>query len=384
MKTLFHSMASALFALLAAIALGFAPVGARAQPAHTFSQQELDQMLAPIALYPDALLSQILMAATYPMEVIEAARWARDHTDLSGDAAVRAAETESWDQSVKSLLAFPQVLARMRENLQWTLTLGDAFLAQQSQLMDTVQALRRKAQAAGNLRSDDRVSMVQSGPNLLLQPLDPQVVYVPYYDPQLVYGSWWWPAYPPVYLRPWPGYYVRPAYVGAIYWGLPVRISAVLFFGAIDWRLRQVRVAQVNHIDHHNLRLMRQAHASPQTSANRPGAWHHDPEHRRALMLPGRDTPAARPVNTNLAASRQEWHASPPAARLAPTARLELMRAPQPRMAFRPAPRATRPEPALMAVVRHEPVARHHVAQTSAPRAELRSTQIAARPRTGR
>jgi hypothetical protein len=384
MKTFFRNMAFRLLALLAALALAFALGGAQAQPARSFSQQELDQMLAPIALYPDALLSQILMAATYPLEVIEAARWASTRSEVSGDEAIRAAATEDWDPSVKSLLAFPQVLARMRENLQWTQALGDAFLAQQSQLMDTVQALRRKAQAAGTLRSDNRISVVRSGPNLLLQPFDPQVVYVPYYDPQLVYGSWWLPAYPPVYLRPWPGYYARPAYVGGFYWGLPVRISAVLFFGTIDWRLRQVRVVQVNNIYHNNLRPVRQAHTSPQTSANRPGAWHHDPEHGKALMLPVRDTPVARPVNTSLAASRQEWHASPQAARLAPTGPLEVMRAPQPRMEFRPAQRATRQEPALMVVARHEPVARHHIAQISAPRADHRPIHTAARARTGR
>ncbi len=237
-NTFFRKITSRIFALLAVFALAFAPGGAQAQSAYTFSQQELDQMLAPIALYPDALLSQILMAAIYPMEVVEAARWSREHSDLSGDQAVYAAESELWDPSVKSLLAFPQVLQRMRENLQWTQALGDAFLGQQSQVLDTVQLLRGRAQAAGTLRSDERLRVVESGPSLLLQPVDPQLIYVPYYDPQIVYGSWWWPAYPPVYLRPWPGYYARPAYVGGVYWGPPVGISAGFFFGAIDWRQR--------------------------------------------------------------------------------------------------------------------------------------------------
>ena len=279
MTTFFRNMTSRLLALLAVFVLAFAQGGAQAQPAYSFSQQELDQMLAPIALYPDALLSQILMAATYPLEVVEAARWARARPGLAGDDAVRAAETEDWDPSVKSLVAFPQVLARMDENLQWTQALGDAFLDQQEQVMDTVQALRRKAQAAGNLRSDDRLSVVESGPRLLVQPFDHQVVYVPYYDPLVVYGSWWWPAYPPVYWRPWPGYYARPGYAGVFYWGPPVGISARFFFGAIDWRRRQVRVAQVNNYYYNHSVAVNRA-----VIANRaPGAWHHEPEHRRGM-----------------------------------------------------------------------------------------------------
>jgi len=275
MKTLFRYLASRLLALLTAVALASAAGGTQAQPAYTFSQPELDQMLAPVALYPDPLLAQILMAATYPLEVQEAARWSRDRPDLSGDAAVRAAEMENWDASVKSLVAFPQLLARMAENPQWTQALGDAFLAQQPQLMDTVQALRRRAQAAGKLRSDERISVIDSGTGLMLQAYDPELVYVPYYDPLVVYGPWWWPTYPPVYLRPWHGYYARPAYAGGFYWGAPVAISAGFFFGAIDWRLRQARVVHGN--THYYNRL------SPARAANPPGAWHHDPDHRRGL-----------------------------------------------------------------------------------------------------
>ena len=282
MKTLVRNMTSRLFALLIALALAFAQGGAQAQPAYAFSQQELDQMLAPIALYPDALLSQILMAATYPLEVVEAARWSRARPGLAGDDAVRAAQTEDWDPSVKSLVAFPQALARMDENPQWTQALGDAFLGQETQVMDTVQALRHRAQAAGTLRSDDHVSVVQSGPSLLVQPFDPEVVYAPYYDPLVVYGSWWWPASPPMYLRPWPGYYARPAYAGRFYWGPPVGISPGFFFGTIDWRQRQVRVAQVND-SYYNLTAAHQANAGAPPRAGWPGAWHHDPDHRRGL-----------------------------------------------------------------------------------------------------
>lgn len=283
MKTFFRNMSSGLFALLAAFALALAQSGAQAQPGYSFSQRELDQMLAPIALYPDALLSQILMASTYPLEVIEAARWANARPGVSGDAAVRAAETEDWDPSVKSLVAFPEVLARMGENPQWTQSLGGAFLDQQSQVMDTVQALRRRAQAAGNLRSDDRVSVIESGPSLLLQPFDPQVVYLPYYDPLVVYGSWWWPAYPPVYWRPWAGYFARPGYARGYYWGPPIGVSVGFFFGAIDWTRRQLKVVHVNDYYYRHSVAMSRAGI-----ANRaPGRWRHEPEQRRGIAYRG-------------------------------------------------------------------------------------------------
>ena len=462
MKTLFRNMTSRLVALLAALALALAQSGAQAQPAYSFSQQELDQMVAPIALYPDALLSQILMAATYPDEVVEAARWAGARPGLSGDEAVRAAETENWDPSVKSLVAFPQVLAHMGANPQWTQALGDAFLDRQSQVMDTVQALRRKAQAAGNLRSDDRLRVLESGPSLLVQPFDPQVVYVPYYDPLVVYGSWWWPAYPPVYLRPWPGYYARPAYAGGFYWGPPIGISAGFFFGAIDWRQRQVRVVQVNNYYYNQHTMVRQAHLSPQVSVNRPGAWHHDPDRRRGLTYRGVDAQqrigaaSAPPDHGNQAGtadarrSDRGTHAHPdarfearradarpametranvnpaPAAQPAPAtqtapvhARFDHRRetrgpaqSAQPAPAMQPVPvipvvkpvpvmqsgpvaqpapatqrapasrgdrQAARQEPALMSTALHEPAARHQMPQASPPRADTRSSAVAAR-----
>lgn len=282
MKALFRIMSSSLGSLIAAFALTFALGSAQAQPADSFSQQELDRIVAPIALYPDPLLSQILMAASYPLEVAEAARWLRARPGLSGDDAVRAAESENWDPSVKSLLAFPQVLTRMDEDPQWTQSLGDAFLEQQEDVMETVQALRRRAQAAGSLRSDDRLTVVESGSRLLLQPFDSRTVYVPYYDPLVVYGSWWWPDAPPVYWRPWPGYYAQSAYTRGFYWGPPIGVSVGFFFGTIDWRQRHVRVAHVDNY-YYQRRSAHPANAGPQAGVNRPGAWRHDPGHRRGL-----------------------------------------------------------------------------------------------------
>ena len=238
---------------------------AAAEPApRIYTQAELDQLLAPVALYPDPLLAQVLMAATYPLEVAEAARWSRANPGLTGDDAVRAAQDEDWDPSVKSLLAFPQVLARMDENPDWTRALGDAFLGQEPQVMDTVQQLRRRAQAAGYLQSDGQVRVLQQGPTIALVPVNPEIVYLPYYDPLVVYGTWWWPAYRPVRWAPWP----RPA---------GIRVSVGFFFGAFDWHRRHVRVVNVNNY------YYRPPLAVNRGAAVSPYHWQHDPSHRRGV-----------------------------------------------------------------------------------------------------
>ena len=274
--------------MLLAVLLLAAALPAAAQEQRAFSQAELDQMLAPVALYPDPLLSQMLMAATYPLELVEAARWSKANPGLQGDAAVKAAAGEGWDPSVASLVAFPQVLAWMDENLQWTRAVGDAFLAQQPQVMDTVQGLRARAQQAGNLRSDGQVAVTRDGPTIVGVPADPQVVYVPYYDPYVVYGTWWWPAYPPYYWRPWRGYVARPGAVVA--WTPGVRVTAGFFFGGFDWRRREARVVRRTVI------------------VNRvPGAWQHDPGHRRAITY--RDPV----VQRRYAAPAPRAYAPPPA-----------------------------------------------------------------------
>src|SRR5260221_9603235 len=266
-----------LFATLLSLAVAL-PAGAERAP-RMYAQSELDQMLAPIALYPDPLLSQVLMAATYPLEVAEAARWSRANPGLQGDAAVRAAQDVDWDPSVKSLVAFPQILARMDENPGWTQALGDAFLGQEPQVMDTVQQLRRRAQAAGNLQSSDQLYVQQQGQAILLQPARPGYVYVPYYDPMLVYGPWWWPAYPPVVWAPWPGYSrpYRPGVSASIWWAAPVGISASFFFGNFDWRQRQVRVVNVNNYYYRAPQVVNRAVVAA------PDRWQHDPSHRRGV-----------------------------------------------------------------------------------------------------
>lgn len=246
-----------------------------AQPA--FSQPELDQMLAPIALYPDPLLSQILMASTYPLEVVEAARWSRSNPSLRGDDAVRAVQQYNWDPSVTSLVAFPQLLQMMDEKLDWTERLGDAFLAQQPQVMDTVQNLRQKAYASGNLRSNDQMRVEPEGQIIAVEPANPEILYVPYYDPSMVYGSWWWSDYPPVYWAPWPGYYFDSGFA----WGIGITITAGFFFGDCDWHHHRVNVVNVNNFYYNR---MPRDDRHPVRNVNRaPGVWHHDPDHRRGV-----------------------------------------------------------------------------------------------------
>jgi len=145
----------------------------------TFKPEELDQLLAPIALYPDSLVSQILMASTYPLEVVQADRWAKQNASLKGDALGKALEGQEWDPSVKSLVNFPQVLTMMSEKLDWTTKLGDAFLADQKIVLDTIQSLRAKAQAAGNLKTTKEQTVVVEEKIIKIEPANPQVVYVP-------------------------------------------------------------------------------------------------------------------------------------------------------------------------------------------------------------
>ena len=173
--------------------------------APVFKPEELEQILAPIALYPDSLVAQILMASTYPLEVVQADRFAKQNASLKGEALTKALEAQSWDPSVKSLVNFPQVLTMMSEQLEWTQKLGDAFLEQQKPVMDTIQSLRAKAQAAGNLKTTKEQTVIVEEKIIKIEPASPQVIYVPSYNPTVVYGAWPYPTYPPYSYYP-PGY----------------------------------------------------------------------------------------------------------------------------------------------------------------------------------
>ncbi len=171
---------------------------------NNFAPEELEQMLAPIALYPDALLAQVLTAATYPLEIVEADRFVKANPGLIGEALLRQAEDQDWEPSVKAMLEFPDLLAMMDEQLDWTQKLGSAFLTQQSDCMDTVQNLRQKAFAQGNLAtSENQVVKVEPVTRIIIiEPARPEVVYVPVYDPLIIYGHWWHPRYPPYHFYP--------------------------------------------------------------------------------------------------------------------------------------------------------------------------------------
>jgi uncharacterized membrane protein YgcG len=199
-----------------------------AAPAAAVSQQELDQLLAPIALYPDALVAQILMAATYPLEVVEAARWSKANPSVKDKALEDAMQKQTWDPAVKALTAVPTVLAQMNENLSWTQKLGDAFLADQKPVMATIQSLRAKAQAAGTLKTTPeqkvKTETVENKTVYIIESAKPEVVYVPTYNPATAYGTWWYPyppysMYPPAYVYP-PGLaFATGVVVGAAIWG---------------------------------------------------------------------------------------------------------------------------------------------------------------------
>ncbi len=173
-----------------------------AQAQAPFTQQELDQMLAPIALYPDPLLAQVLMAATRPRDVVEAERFVRQNPGASGDDLADAVERMPWDPGVQALTQFPSVLAMMSDRLEWTERLGDAFVAQREQVMDTVQALRARARAAGTLQSTEHQQVVVRSQVIVIEPVHAGLLWVPYYDPLLVFGAWWWPDYRPFFWVP--------------------------------------------------------------------------------------------------------------------------------------------------------------------------------------
>jgi uncharacterized membrane protein YgcG len=206
----------------------------------TFSQQELDELMAPIALYPDALLAQVLMASTYPLEVVEAARWSKANPGVKDKALEDAMQKQDWDPAVKSLTAVPQVLTMMNEKLDWTQKLGDAFLAQQADIMKTTQALRAKAQAAGNLKSSPEQTVKtekQADQTVyIIESPKPETVSVPTYNPATVYGTWWYSYPPPYYYYP-PGY----AYGGGLAFATGVFVGAAIW-GGCNWGGNEINI----------------------------------------------------------------------------------------------------------------------------------------------
>jgi len=251
------------------------------QESKVFKQEELDQMLAPIALYPDDLLTQLLMASTYPLEIVQAARWTKQNKNLKGDALTEALEKQDWDPSVKSLVNFPEVLEKMNEDLEWTNKLGDAFLAQQKEVMDTIQNLRRKAEQAGNLKDtpQQKVIVEKETQTIVIQPANPETIYVPSYNPAVVYGSWWWPAFPP----PLPFFPFVPGAMmyGAMSFGMRFAAGAAWGYawGHANWGGGNVNV-NVNRNANFNNNINRNNYAN-RTPGGGQGNWQHDASHRK-------------------------------------------------------------------------------------------------------
>jgi hypothetical protein len=186
----------------------------------------MQQLVAPIALYPDSLVAQILAASTFPEQIVEADRWVQGHPDLKGDALGQAVDQQSWDPSVKALTAFPSVLGNMDKNLSWTSSLGDAYYNQQQDVMDAVQVMRQRAQGAGDLKTTPQQVVTDQGSTIAIQPANPDVVYVPAYDPWLAYGE-------PI--MGWPGWYPYPGiWFGGPYLSFGMGFG-IGFFGGFGW-----------------------------------------------------------------------------------------------------------------------------------------------------
>ncbi len=258
--------------LLANVPAGFAAQAnqsaaqAAVQPAIQTPEQ-LQQLVAPIALYPDALVAQILAAATYPDEVVEADRWLQQNPNLKGEQLGKEVDKQPWDPSVKALTEFPSVLANMDKNLSWTSSLGDAYVNQQQDVMNAVQVMRDRAEKAGNLKTTSQEKVNNKGKTIVIEPADPQVVYVPEYDPWLVYGE-------PIGI--WPGWYSYPGlYLGVpgIEFGFGFGIG---FFGGFgwgwhhwgyDWHHHDIRFDRHSYVSHSRVFANR-------SNFNRAGGFH--------------------------------------------------------------------------------------------------------------
>jgi hypothetical protein len=263
-------------ALLVSLVLAVAavPPVTLAQEPSTFKSEEIEQLVAPIALYPDSLVAQVLMASTYPLEIVEAARWVKSNPNVKDKALEDALTQQKWDPSVKSLAAFPQVLNMMSEKIDMTQKLGDAFLGQQKEVLAAVQRLRSKAQAAGNLKSGQEQTVTtaqEAGTTVIkIEPTQPQTVYVPTYNPATVYGPWPYPAYPPYYYYP-PGYaagaalftFTAGVVIGSALWG-----NCNWGGGNVD-----INVNKYNNFNRTNIQ-----------NSN----WSHNAEHRKGVQY--RDT----------------------------------------------------------------------------------------------
>lgn len=247
---------------------------------------QLDSLVAPIALYPDPLLAQTLAASTYPLEIIQLYQWLERNKDLKDKALVEAVSKEDWDPSVQAMASLPEVVKRLADDIQWTADLGNAFLAQQGDVMDAVQRMRKKAQETGNLESGEQVKVetkeVESKQVIIVEQSNPQVIYVPSYNPTVVYGAPIYP-YPPIYYPP-PGYYAGRA----ISFGVGVAIGAAWGGGwgwGCGWGHNDININVNNNFN-------RNANINRNINSNLGGSnkWQHNPSHRGGAPYSNRAT----------------------------------------------------------------------------------------------
>src|SRR5262245_3829457 len=288
-----------------------APAAPAAAPA---SKEQLEQLLSPIALYPDSLLSQVLMAATYPADVADAAKWSKANKDQKGDAAVKMIQDKPWDPSVQSLVAFPQILQVMGDQPDWVQKLGDAFLASSKDVLDAVQRLRQKAQAAGNLKTTEQQKVVvEQAPQtqqtvIKIEPAQPEQVYVPAYNPQVVYGAWPYPAYPPYYYPPPPYYYPGAALASGIAFGIGVAAIGSIW-GGCNWGGGDVNI-NVNKYNSINSNRQISNNKFEHNSANRRGVPYGDQASRDKFGSKGVGSSAQRDEFRGRDAQRQQAQSS--------------------------------------------------------------------------
>lgn len=254
-------------------------------PDQTLSPDQLDDLVAPIALYPDPLLSQLLVAATYPLEVVQAYQWLQRNPGLSGPDLQQAVQQQNWDPSVQALVVFPDVLKRLNDDVTWTTNLGNAFLAQQQDVMDAVQRMRQRAQQAGKLSStpQETVSTVDENgqPDIQIMPANPDVIYVPVYNPVWIWGPPMWYPYPTWY---WPPPTVM---VGGVGFGFGVGINMGAFFGYgwHGWGGWGWRPGWGSHTVIVNNTFIHQYNYNSVHVNNFHGTsvWAHDPAHREGV-----------------------------------------------------------------------------------------------------
>ncbi|MFD0988270.1 DUF3300 domain-containing protein [Methyloligella solikamskensis] len=274
------------------------------QSSQLLDAAQLDQLVAPIALYPDPLLAQVLIASTYPLEVVQADRWLEKNKDLKGEDLDKALNGQDWDNSIKSLVEVPDVLDMMNKDLDWTSKLGDAVLAQQADVMDAVQRLRAIAKKNGKLTSNDQQTVKVTTPDsdtdqapasssqapsaapapsgaqaapqqvIVIEPTNPQTIYVPYYQPSVVYGGWPYPDYPPYYFAPPPGYIFGGALATGLAWSAGFAIGNAIWGDGFDWHHDNIHV-NVNQNFNRNVNINK-------NDVNIQN-WQHDSYHRRGV-----------------------------------------------------------------------------------------------------